>query len=287
MHDDLTTLKVGYNSFRRAAASLMFRKDVVVEALGAFDETRKAADTEFGDRIETVFGAEANVNLLDVLVLTQLTEGSLSREEFAFGWHHRSRVAYSQAARHWHREIAAGREHPVLEPGGPAASRLPDRFLTGKDAPPVDCDVMWVSDWRGDLGSLRRIQHGRGGRRDAGLSTMVAQATAVRHSDRDRVPIGDDILRLQADGLTRFAIWTEPAHSRLMIVSDPEILALTRPPETVGAVHRPAGHRRRASAHRPRPATGGRTTPPPSSATPKRMFGVEPAWLPAHERHRR
>ena len=180
VHDDLTTLKVGYNSFRRAAASLMFRKDVVIEALGAFDETRKAADTEFGDRIDTVFGAEANVNLPDVLVLTQLTEGSLSREEFAFGWHHPVRVAYNQAARHWHREIAAGREQPVLEPGGPRRFPAPSRFLTGKDAPPVDCDVMWMSDWRGDLGRYVGSSTVVEAISDAGLSKKLRHIL-VRH----------------------------------------------------------------------------------------------------------
>ena len=34
----------------------MFRKDIVIGALGGFDETRKAADTEFFERIDTVFG---------------------------------------------------------------------------------------------------------------------------------------------------------------------------------------------------------------------------------------
>ena len=282
VHDDLTTLKVGYNSFRRAAASLMFRKDVVIEELGAFDETRKAADTEFGDRIETVFGPESNVNLLDVLVLTQLTEGSLSREEFAFGWHHPVRVAYNQAARHWHREIAAGREHPVLQPGSPRRFPAPSRFLTGQDAAPVACDVMWMSDWRGDLsryvGSSTVVE----AICDAGLSTMVAQATAVRHSHRDRVSISDDILRLQAEGRTRFAVWTEPAHSHLMIVSDPEILALTRPPETVALS---TDRLVVLAGHPPQAPSGDWWTYDPASVerNAKRMFGVEPVWLPAHE----
>ena len=282
VHHDLTTLKVGYNSFRRAAAALMFRKDVVVEALGAFDETRKAADTEFAERIDTVFGEEANFNLPEVLVFTQLTEGSLSRDEFVFGWHHPARVAYGQAFRHWHREIAAGRADPFIEPGGPRRFPAPSRFLTGEDAPPTACDVLWVSDWRGDLGRYEGSSTVVEAISDAGLSTMVAQATAVRHSHRDRVPISDDILRLQAEERTRFAVWSEPTHSRLMIVSDPEILALTRPPETVAlSTERLVV----VAGHPPQAPSGDWWTYDPASVerNAKRMFGVDTAWLPAHD----
>jgi hypothetical protein len=283
VNDDLTTLKVGYNSFRRAAASLMFRKDIVIRALGGFDETRKAADTEFGHRITTVFGEDANDNLLEVLVMTQLTEGSLSRAEFAFGWHHPARVAFSQAYQYWHREIAAGRASARLEPGAPRQYPAPERFLTGRDAPAASPDVMWVSDWRGQLGRYVGASALIEAVARSGPSVMVAQAAAVRHSDRDRdrLPLGDDIMRLQADGLTKFAIWAEPAHSRLLLVGDPELLALTRPPEYVGLT---CGRLVIIAGHPPVAPSGDWWTYDPASVehNAKRMFGVEPAWLPAH-----
>ena len=282
VHDDLTTLKVGYNSFRRAAASTMFRKDVVVAAMGGFDETRKAADTEFVERIDAVFGAEANVNLPEVLVLTQLTEGSLSRAEFVFGWHHGARTDYGHAYRYWHREIAAGRSSPRLEPGGPRRFPAPQRILAGQDAPPTSCDVLWVSDWRGETGRYVGAASQVEAAAAAGLSTMVAQATAVRHSHRDRIPIGDDILRLQAAGLTRFAVWTEPNHARLMIVTDPEILALTRPPESVSLT---SDRLVVVAGHPPTAPEGGWLTYDPVSVerSARRMFGVDLLWLPAHD----
>ena len=151
VYADMTSLTVGYNSFRRGEASLMFRKDIVIQALGSFHETRKAADTEFFERIDTVFGTDNNVWLPDVLVLTQLTAGSLSREEFSFGWHHGARTVYGEARRFWHRQIAAG---PRLRDSPPAhlGTTLPRSVMTGRDAPADGRDVLWMSDWRGQLG---------------------------------------------------------------------------------------------------------------------------------------
>lgn len=283
VHDDLMTLKVGYNSFRRAAASLMFRKDVVLELFGGFDETRKAADTEFSARISRVFGRDANLDLPEVLVMTQLTQGSLSRDEYAFGWHHGARVAYGQSWRYWHRQIRSGQSTPMLEPGGPRRYPAPERFLTGRDAPPASCDVLWVSDWRGELGRYEGSSAQVEAVARAGRSTLVAQASAVRHSDRDRdrLPMGDGIMVLQAEGIIRHAVWTEPAHSRLLIVADPELLALTRPPETVGLTTERVVI---VAGHPPSAPSGDWWTYDPVSVerNAKRMFGADPAWLPAH-----
>ncbi|MGH3459057.1 glycosyltransferase family 2 protein [Aeromicrobium sp.] len=282
VYGDLTSLRVGYNSFRRGAASLMFRKDVVIDALGGFDEVRKSADTEFDERIAAVFGPDASINLPDVLVLIQLTEGSLSRDEFDFGWHHGVRAAYAYARWHWHREIVAGRASPYLRPGAPRRVPVPTRILTGRDSSPASCDVLWVSDWRSKIeryaGSASQVAAVAG----AGRSTLVAQATTVRHADRDRQPIGDEISQLQADGLTRFVIWTEPTHARLLVVTDPELLALTRPPETVSLT---ADRLVVVAGHPPHAPTGDWKTYDPASVerNAKRMFGVEPVWLPAHD----
>jgi hypothetical protein len=280
--EDLSTIKVGYNAFRRGAASMMFRKSIVLSALGGFDETRKAADTEFAERITAVFGIDATLDLDSVLVLTQLTEGSLSRSEFAFGWHHGSRVVYSDAYRHWHREIAAGRSTAVIEPGGPRRIPAPERFLTGREAPPASCDVLWVSDWRGGIGRYLGATAQVEAVAASGLSTMIAHATAIRHADRDRLSISDDILALQARGSTRFAVWAEPLHAKLLMVTDPELLALTRPPETVGIS---ADRVVMVAGHPPEAPTGDWWTYDPASVerSARRMFGVEPTWLPAHD----
>ena len=282
VYEDMTSLRVGYNTFRRGEASLMFRKDVVIEAMGGFDEVRKSADTEFHERITVVFGEEANHYVTDVLVITQLTSGSLSRDEFAFGWHHGGRTAYGDSRRFFHRQILAGRESPRIEPGAPRRIPAPARILTGRDPEPSTCDVMVVSDWRGEIDRYAGTSTLVEALAQSGLSTVVAQASAVRHSHRDRVAIGDDILRLEAAGTTRFAIWTDPCHSRVMIVTDPEILALTRPPETVGLT---TDRLVVVAGHPPTAPSGDWLTYDPVSVerNAKRMHGADVTWLPAHE----
>jgi hypothetical protein len=277
---DLATLNVGMSSFRRCAPSTMFRKEIVIAAMGGYDETRKEADNEFYERIQVVFGEEANRDLRDVLVLYQLTPDSLSRDEYRFAWQHGARAAYIQARRHWHRQIAAGRESPRLEPGGPRRIHAPSRVLTGKDAAPATCDVLWISDWRSGLGRYDGQIGFVEATISAGYSTLAAQATAIRNANRDRVEQRDDILGLQADGKTRLVVWTEQTHARLAIVTDPELLNLTRPPDSVGiradrlivaAPHPPDVPRDAWLAY----------SPAVVEANAKRMFGTSIEWLPA------
>jgi len=281
LHDNLSTVSVGYSSFRSAAASLMFRKDIVLASLGGFDEGRKGADTEFAERIKAVFGSHANHVVKELLVLTQLTEGSLSRAELAFNWNHGSRVVYRDAYEFWHREIVAGRASAFLKPGEARTFPAPDRVITGRESPPQACDVLWISDWRRGFGRYTGASAQVEAVASAGMSTVVAHATAVRHADRTRLHKDDDIMRLQADGLTRFAIWAEPMHARLLIVTDPELLALTRPPSVIGLS---ADRIVVAAGHPPSAPSGQWLTYHPASVehSAERMFGTKPEWLPAH-----
>jgi glycosyltransferase involved in cell wall biosynthesis len=281
LYHDLSTVNVGYSSFRTAAASLMFRKDIVLKSLGGFDESRKGADTEFVERIQAVFGPNVNHVVKEVLVLTQLTEGSLSRAELAFGWNHGSRVVYRDAYQFWHREIVAGRASAFLDPGEPRSFPAPERFLTGRETSPGTCDVLWISDWRKEFGRYTGASAQVEAVASAGMSTVVAHGTAVRHADRTRMHKDDDIMRLQADGLTRFAIWAEPIRARLLIVTDPELLALTRPPSGIGLS---ASRIVVVAGHPPMAPNGQWLTYDPASVERNagRMFGTEPEWLPAH-----
>jgi hypothetical protein len=277
---NLSTLNVGMNSFRRCAPSTFFRKDVVIEALGGYDETRKEADNEFYERLKVVFGDDANLDLPDVLVLYHLSPGSLSRDEYRFAWQHGARAAYIQARRYWHRQIAAGRESPRLVPGGERRIHAPSRVLTGKDADPVTCDVLWISDWRAGLprydGQIGLVD----ATLSAGYSTLAAHATAIRHANRDRVELRDDILALQAAGATRLVVWSEPTHARLAIVTDPELLNLTRQPADVSI----RADRLIVAAPHPPEAPDGKWLaycPAAVEAAARRMFGTAVDWLPA------
>jgi len=231
--DDLHTLSVGMNSFRRGEASTVFRREVVTAALGRFDETRKSADNEFYERVEAVFGSDAVLNLPDVLMMTQLTPGSLSRDELKFGWHHPSRAAYVQARGHWHRHIMAGRDSPSLASGGTRKIPAPHYHLTGQPAPGASADVLWIADWR-DRIEEQTHESALVASTTGQWSTLFAHAEDIRHAEKKRRPFSDDLLRLQADGLTRQVLWPDQTDAAVVIVTDPRLLNLTRPPDDVG-----------------------------------------------------
>jgi hypothetical protein len=276
---DLSTLNVGMNSFRRCAPSTLLRRDVF-ETLGGYDETRKEADNEFYERVQAAFGEEANLNLPDVMVMYQLTADSLSRDEYRFGWQHGARAAYIQARAHWHRRIATGLESPHLDPRGPRRLPAPSRILTGQDAEPRSCDVLFISDWRVDLtrtiGQTGFVEAAIG----AGYATRVAHTTTIRHANRDRLALCDDVLDLAAAGKTEFVVWTDQTRARLALILDPELLDLTRPPATVGIR---ADRLVIIAPHPPAAPEGGWLTYDPSvvDENAERMFGAVPEWLPA------
>lgn len=274
--DDLHTLSVGMNSFRRGEASTVFRRELI-DALGGFDETRKSADNEFFERVEAAFGPDAVVNLPDVLMMTQLTPGSLSRDELKFGWHHPSRAAYVQARGHWHREIMAGRDAPGIVAEGPRKIPAPHYHLTGQAAPVAGADVLWIADWRDRVqeqtheSALVETTAGQ-------WSTLFAHAEDIHHAEKKRRPFCDELLRLQAAGITRQVLWPDQTNAAVVIVTDPMLLNLTRSPDAVSI-------------------RAGRLVVVASALTTagdlpydvlriqrsaQRMFGAEVDWLPGH-----
>ncbi|MCW2830067.1 MAG: hypothetical protein JWP31_759, partial [Aeromicrobium sp.] len=78
LHDDLRITKTGSLPFEKNAPSLLFRRQTVLDRVGRYDDMRKAADTEFIERLAAVYGPENVVTLVEPLSLYQLTSGSLS-----------------------------------------------------------------------------------------------------------------------------------------------------------------------------------------------------------------
>ncbi|MGZ5421445.1 MAG: glycosyltransferase family 2 protein [Aeromicrobium sp.] len=279
---NLGVSSVGFSPARQCASSPVFRRRLVMDTLGGFDAVRKAGDTEFTRRIELVFGVDAFPEVPHPLVLTQLTPGSLSRAEFGFGWHHGARVLHREAYRYWHRVIGRGSASPTLDPADPRPFVSPERLSRSGAAQPEQCDVLMISDW-GDLvdryvGVPREVL----ALADAGLSTRIAQSQSVRYGHRDRHPPSDDILELQERGKTRFALWDEDLHARVLLVRDPEILNFTRP---ANKVKFRADRLVIVAGYPCRAPEGGWLTYDPSAVErhARQMFGVEPEWLPGHD----
>ena len=103
LNDDLFLSKIGRPKYAKITASLIFKKDVVIEAVGNFDLVRKSADSEFVDRIKKHFEEDA-VALLDVpLYFHRVGNPSLTNDDFKMGWADFSRWAYKGSYLDWHR----------------------------------------------------------------------------------------------------------------------------------------------------------------------------------------
>ena len=107
---------------RMEASTLFFERARVLERLGRFDMVRFAGDAEFVGRLLAVFGARGLGRQHEVLLTASFRADSLTREgpgaqiwtqgEDPLDWRRETsppRLAYEQAFRGWHAEIAAGR----------------------------------------------------------------------------------------------------------------------------------------------------------------------------------
>jgi glycosyltransferase involved in cell wall biosynthesis len=98
--------------------SLLFRRAAVIDAVGYFDSTRKGADTEFRDRLETVSGTPVHVVGPEVPLKLMLTyDGSLSGEDFGgrSRWISPARRAYKYSYVRFHERVRAGAQSGKLQ----------------------------------------------------------------------------------------------------------------------------------------------------------------------------
>ena len=279
---DMRSSLVGYAALRQNASSLLFRRRNVLAKLGGYDEVRKAADSEFIHRIETVFGTESIEEVWLSLALVQLTGGSLSRSDFRFGWFHGARVAYREAYLYWHKLIERGQESPFLDPAAERRFVAPARFLNKGEPPAVECDVLLISDWRSGIGRYFGAAREVAALSQAGLSMAVAQAESIRFALQRREAPTESIMELHASGRIKIALWNEALHARVLMIRDPELLNFPRAANTVkfrtDRLVMVAGYPCRT------PESGWLTYDPALvEKHAAEMFGVEPEWLPAHE----
>ncbi|HSP60701.1 MAG TPA: glycosyltransferase family A protein, partial [Ornithinimicrobium sp.] len=121
---DLTRQWFGYRPERMNASSLLVRREVF-DRVGPFDTLRKGADSEFVERLRLVGLVQ---DVVAPLAVTRLAAGSLSRADFAWGWHHPDRVLFRNAFRHWHARVRSGEDSLPLRRNGSRPYAVPRRF---------------------------------------------------------------------------------------------------------------------------------------------------------------
>lgn len=273
---DLHATYVGFLPVRKNESSLMVRRRPVLERLGGFDGVRKAGDSEFSERLATVFGPDAVIQLPDVLALVQLTQGSLSRGDFRYRWKHPAREEYRQSFMAWHHGIAQGR-HDARLPREPRAFPAPHRFLGLPESSSQEADVVLVSGITDDeprhhgLGDELALLSSLG---TVGLLTSETVRYARMSPQR---PSWRTLEALQHPAAARWR-WQVPGRARLAVVRDPELLML--PPRT--AVQQRADRVVVVAGYPPRTPEGRLAyAPAAAEAQARALFGGDVRWLPA------
>jgi hypothetical protein len=233
LHTDLYITRVGSLPFAHNAPSLLFRREKVLDRLGPFDEMRKAADTEYIERIAAVFGRDTVTTLKQPLSLYQLTDGSLSREDFRPSWHRPARVSYHSAFRHWHQSVVAGDSAPTTpDAEGHRAFPAPPE-LEGTTYPDAAPDVVILADPRPGPQAYTGLAGEISALADAGLTVGLARADALRFSSRQRHYPRADLLELMARGVTSWTLLGAPLTPRVLLVRDVDLLALPRDADAI------------------------------------------------------
>ncbi|KRC65964.1 hypothetical protein ASE12_15080 [Aeromicrobium sp. Root236] len=278
LYDDLQITVPGAAPYARIAPSLILRRDPVLERLGPFDEMRRAADTEFIERLAAVYGRAAVVTVDEPLSLYQLTHGSLSRGDFRLGWRRDARVSYHSAFRHWHRQIASGTAAPVIESDQGRAFAAPPE-IEGTSHP-ATLDVVVLADFRPRISQATGLPAEIRALAAAGLEVGLARGEALRHAAVARAYPDAGIQQVVADGHAAWRPLSAEITPRVLLVRDPDLLALPRAADRV----RMRPERVLVTADRlPQPDGRPRISYDPVQVerVTREQFGCDVEWLPA------
>lgn len=279
--EDLTFQRPGYDPTQAHAASLMFRREEALAAIGYFDNARKAADTEYRKRLELVTGA-ASVDLKAPLAMYRMGSGSLSRADFTPGWHHVSRWVYRCAYAQWHALIAQGGDPWLPRIQEERRFAIPQRFQIDQESfheDPPKYDVVMLSDWRLHGAAQQDLLAEIDALADAGYRIGITHCESYRHVNRRRRPLSPSIVQRMNAGVIDFVALDQAAAASLLVVRSPDVLQFV--PE--GASTLEVGRVVVVADRAPTADDGSAVlyTPLTCDAAVRSLFTTEATWLPS------
>jgi hypothetical protein len=280
--DELVVTRPGRQPRLLNTSSLMFRREAVLRRVGYFDQIRKAADSEYHQRIEAAFGADAiRHDRTGSYALVRMSRGSLSRTDFGAGWMHPARAAYKSAYHVWHQRIRAGTASPYLpkHPTGrpfPAPGHL--RRADPGPAAAARCDVVIASDWRPLGGPQKSMLEEIRALTRRGLRVGVTHLEALRFMTKQKKHLCRPIQELINDGTVAQVLLCDEVETSLLVVRYPPVLqfAASEPsrirPRHVVILANQAPYERDGTDYRYVPQT--------CTEVARALFSVEPRWCP-------
>ena len=225
--ENLELTEPARSPFTLGPASLMFRKDAVLERLGYIDPLRRSADNEYLRRMVAAFGDNSLLRIRERLVLYRQRPGSLSRADFRGSlWIHPARYAYRSAYTLFHEDIRTGRADPYL-PKNPSGRPFPaPLYLASSDQAPASAeyDVVFAGDWRRFDGNQREMCEEMKLLSRQGLRVGVLQMTNFRWMTSERLWVCFPVQRLINRGIVSYCLSTDEIKSSLLLIRDPSVL---------------------------------------------------------------
>lgn len=144
--------------------SLLFRREPVINALGGWNTVRFAADTEFYNRLELVFGKGAIFAMDLPLILARMREGSLTNnpDHGYFGHDVGARKEYVECYRYFQRHAQPEQLRYPLAPDSPLPFPVPEAARSRR-AHVQPCEVVYAGDLRDPEQAMRAIRYHREG----------------------------------------------------------------------------------------------------------------------------
>ncbi|WP_052507594.1 glycosyltransferase [Desulfonatronovibrio magnus] len=186
MFDDLKFYRRGNPGYYSQInlSSLMFRRRIVMDRLGFWDNVRFGADTEFLKRIKICFGENAIIELPDKLLsFARVLPGSLTESSQTGypGYNMGARKEYFESYTH-HHKTSFELKYPFFETERPFP--VPSIMLPDRDKSRViNVDIAWASDFRLLNIGLDRIKT-FADLVNLGLSTALIPMYAYGHANR-------------------------------------------------------------------------------------------------------
>ena len=270
--------------FRTNLSSLMFRRERALERIGYYDEVRKAADSEYRERIEAVFGAESVAMVRVPLSIVQLTTGSLSRGDFRSGsdWMSGARVSYREQYRAWHATLKASQSRLPLPPAATVRPFAASRKLLGQEEPAI-FDVAVLSEWSHYLDHIDRLvdeTEACARQLDTRIGLLHGVSLRTTHAGRRQTAIAESVFQLVERHSATWMSWAQSSEVGTLVVADPEyLMALPVSAEIGIRVDRVIVRLDRVIPSRD--GEEGILRPDVVDERCRRAFGADPYWLPA------
>lgn len=264
-------------------ASIFFRRTVVMERLGYWDNVRKSGDGEFKGRIKAVFGLDLQPMSQVPLAISLLEDANLTSNDLGLGFEHPNRTVYRKTYEQWHKRFKHG-VSPYLEMD-PAQRPFPAprEFLPERPEYPR-FDVVFASEFGFEGGSSRVLENEVAACIAAGLQVGVVLMENMLLREASDRSASFHMQRLILDGkVTRLAL-TDMAETQLLLIRWPAILQM-RPGLVSGiraqralviANHAPYENADRRYSYDPSRVTG----------NVRDIFGIDPQWAPESARIR-